>query len=49
MGTDYDDYNTPNLSRVDETTLTTLGTTEKETTSTLRLRQKVERDKLTAL
>ena len=32
----YDDYNTPNTSRVDETSFTVFGTTE--ATSTLRLR-----------
>ena len=32
----YDDYNTPNTSRVDETSFTVSGTTE--ATSTLRLR-----------
>ena len=44
---DYDDYNTPNTSRIDETSFTVPDTTE--ATSTLRLRQKVKRDKLTAL
>ena len=44
---DYDDCNAPNTSRVDETSFTMLGSTEKETT--LRLRQKVKRDKLAAL
>ena len=48
---DYDDYNTPiyyiqYTSRVDETSFTTTG---KEPTSTLRLKQKVKRDKLAAL
>ena len=43
---DYD-YNTPNTSRIDETSFTVPDTTE--ATSTLRLRQKVKRDKLTAL
>ena len=33
---DYDDYNTPNTSRVDETSFTVPDTTE--ATSTLRLR-----------
>ena len=42
---DYDDYNTPNTSRVDETSFTTTPST----TETLRLRQKVKRDKLAAL
>ena len=46
---EYDDYNTPNTSRVDETSFTIPGPTDKETTSTLRLRQKVKRDKLAAL
>ena len=44
---DYDDYNTLNASRVDETSFTVPDTTE--VTSTLRLRQKVKRDKLIAL
>ena len=44
---DYDDYNTANTSRVDETSFTVPDTTE--ATSTLRLRQKVKRDKLTTL
>ena len=44
---DYDDYNTPNTSRGDETSFTVPDTTE--ATSTLRLRQKVKRDKLAAL
>ena len=44
---DYDDYNTPNTSRIDETSFTVPDTTE--ATSTLRLRQKVKRDKITAL
>ena len=43
----YDDYNAPNTSRVDETSYTELATTEP--TSTLRLKQKVKRDKLAAL
>ena len=43
---DYDDYRTPDTSRVDETSFTVPDTTE--ATSTLRLRQKVKRDKLTA-
>ena len=42
---DYDDYNTPNTSRVDETSFTTTPST----TETLRLRQKVKRGKLAAL
>ena len=44
---DYDDYNTPNTSRIDETSFTVPDTTE--ATSTLLLRQNVKRDKLTAL
>ena len=44
---DYDDCNTPNASRADETSLTEPDTTE--ATSTLQLRQKVKRDKITAL
>ena len=44
---DYDDYNTPITSRVDETSFTVSATTE--ATSTLCLRQKVKRDKITAL
>ena len=44
---DYDDYNTPNTSRIDETSFTVSDATE--ATSTLRLRQKVKRDKLSAL
>ena len=43
----YDNYGTPDTSRVDETSFTEPGTIE--ATSTLRLRQKVKRDKLTAL
>ena len=44
---DYDKYDTPNTSRVDETSFTELDSTE--ATSTLQLRQKVKRDKMTAL
>ena len=44
---DYDDYNTPNRSRVDETSFTVSGTTE--ASSTLRLRQKVKGVKITVL
>ena len=44
---DYDDYNTPNTSRIDETSFTEPDTTE--ATSTLRLREKVNQDKITAL
>ena len=43
---DYDNYGTPNTSRVDETSFTEPDTTE--ATSTLRLKQKVKRDKLAA-
>ena len=46
---DYDDYNTLSTSRVDETSFTMLRSTEKETTSTLRLGQKLKRDNLAAL
>ena len=41
---DYDDYNTPNTSRIDETSFMEPATTE--AASTLRLGQKVNRDKL---
>ena len=44
---DYDDYNAPNASRIDETSFTVPDTTE--STSTLGLRQKVKRDKIIAL
>ena len=44
---DYDDYITPNTSRVDETSFMEPDATE--TTSTLQLRQKVKLDKITAL
>ena len=44
---DYDDYNTPNTSRVDETSFTEPDTTE--ATSTVQLTQKVKLDKITAL
>ena len=44
---DYDDHDTPNASRIDETSFTVSDATE--ATSTLRLRQKVKRDKLSAL
>ena len=43
---DYDDYETPNTSRI-KTSFMALDTTE--ATSTLRLRQKVKQDKITAL
>ena len=44
---DYDDYNIPNTSRIDKTSFTVPDATE--ATSTLRLRQKVKQDKITAL
>ena len=44
---DYDEYNTPNTSRVDETSFMEPDTTE--AISALRLRQKVKRDKINAL
>ena len=44
---DYDDYNTSNTSRIDETSFTVPDATE--ATSTLQLRQNVKRDKITAL
>ena len=44
---DYDDYNTSIRSRIYETSFTEPNTTE--ATSTVQLRQKVKRDKLTAL
>ena len=44
---DYDDYNTSIRSRMYETSFTEPDTTE--ATSTVQLRQKVKRDKLTAL
>ena len=44
---DYDNYDTPNTSRVVETSFTESATTE--ATSTLRLNQKVKRDKLALL
>ena len=44
---DYNNYGTPNTSSVDETSFTEPDTTE--ATSTLRLKQKVKRDKLGAL
>ena len=42
---DYDEYNTPNTSRIEETSFTKPDTTE--ATSTLQLRQKVNEIKLT--
>ena len=44
---DYNDYNTLNTSRVDETSFTERDATE--AASTLQLRQKVKRGKITAL
>ena len=44
---DYGDYKTPDTSRVDETSFIELDATQ--ATSTLQLRQKVKRDKVTAL
>ena len=44
---DYDDYNTPNTSKIDVTSFTVPDATD--ATSTLKLRQKVKRDKLTVL
>ena len=44
---DYDDYNTPNTSKIDMTSFTVPDATD--ATSTLKLRQKVKRDKLTVL
>ena len=47
---DYDNYGTPNTSRVDETSFTEpKEVVSTEATSTLRLTQKVKRDKLVAL
>ena len=46
-GKDYDIYCTPNTNRVDETSFTEPDTTE--ATATLQLRQKVKRDKITAM
>ena len=43
----YEDYRTPDTSRLDETSFIETDTTE--ATSTLRLRQKVKRDKINAL
>ena len=44
---DYDDYNTPNTSRIDEASFTVPDATE--VTSTLRLTQELKQDKLAAL
>ena len=46
---DHDDYKIPNTSRTDETSFTVPRSTEKKKTSTLRLKQKLKRDKLAAL
>ena len=47
---DYcDDYRTSNTRRRGKTSFIVPGSTEKETTSTLRLKQKLKRDKLAAL
>ena len=43
----YDEYNTLNTSRVDETSFTELDTNEP--TLTLQLRQKVKQDKITTI
>ena len=43
----YDDYNTPNTSRKEETSFTEPDATE--ATSTIQLQQKVKRNKITAL
>ena len=45
---DYDDYNTPNTTRVDKTPFKAPDDAT-EATSTLRLRQKVKGDKINAL
>ena len=47
QGEDFDDYSTPDTSRVYETSSTDPDV--KEAASTLQLRQNVKRDKLTAL
>ena len=44
---DYDDYNTPNTIRIDETSFMEPDATE--ATSALQLRQNVKRDKIIAL
>ena len=44
---DYDDYNTLNTSRVDETSFTDPDATD--ATSNLQLRQNVKQDKITSL
>ena len=45
---EYDDYNTPDTRRIDETSFTVPSTQEKATL-TLRLRQKLKRDKIVSL
>ena len=46
----YDDYRTPDTSRIDaETSFTETTTTTTEATSTLCLRQKLKRDKIASL
>ena len=47
QGEDYEDYRAPDTSRISETSFIEPDATE--ATSTLRLRQKVKQDKLTAL
>ena len=44
---DYDDYNTLDTSRVDETSFAVTNATE--ATSTLRVRQKIKQDEIAAL
>ena len=46
---DYNDYNTPNTRRVDERAVTMNGSTDKQTTSTLRLRENAKQDDLAVL
>lgn len=46
---DYHGHNTPSTSRVDEITLAISGSTDKQETSILQLRQETKRDKLVAL
>ena len=45
---DYDNYRTPDTSRVDET-LFTVPDTQEEATLTLKLTERVKRDKINAL
>ena len=47
QGKDYDDYNSPDTNRAEETSFTESDTTE--AISTLQLRQKLKRDKITPL